>query len=267
MKLKFLQIYSLINKLLILFVLLAFAISCSSVKINEEKNKLRPSSIDTTTNITPIQNTNLKKNISNFEFKGDLDIAMNEDEYSGVFRGVSYQDSILFVDFYGPFGIDVGRIEINKNTIRLINKWHKKYFEYNLDSITLQQVNPLELANSIFLAESIIDSVIFQENHNVISIDTGFNKIKIKFDINKNDKSVTNYNITTDSLSTTLTYNNLIEFQSEKVPNSINLLITGKKINMKLSSIEFTKHQLNKVNSNFNLKSLKKVNNFNKLFN
>lgn len=267
MKLKFLKDYSPIYKLFFFFLLLIFTISCSSVKNKEEKNKLSPSSIDTIANISPIKYTNLKKNIRSYEFKGDLDIAMNEDEYSGVFRGVSYKDSILFIDFYGPFGIDVGRVEITKENLKIINKWHRKYLDIKLDSATLQKVNPFELANKILLASSLIDSLKFIDNNDIMNIDTSLNKIKIKYNINKLTKSVKYYLVSYDSLKVNLDYLNQIEFRNEQVPNSLNLSLSDKNIKMKLSTIEYLNYDINKGINIFNTNKFKKVTNFNKLFN
>ncbi len=267
MKLKFLKDYSLLYKLTLFFVLLFFTISCSSVKNKDNKKILTPTKIDTISNINATKYVNLKKNIRNFEFKGDLDITMNEDEYSGVFRGVSYKDSILFVDFYGPFGIDVGRVEITKYNLKIINKWHRKYLDIKLDSATLQKVDPFALANKILLASSLIDSLKFPDNNDFMNIDTSLNKIKIKYNINKLTKSVKYYFVSYDSLKVKLDYLNQIEFRNEQVPNSLNLTLLDKNIKMKLSSIEYLNYDTKKGISIFNTNKFKKVTDFNKLFN
>ena len=255
------------NILTLLLLSILFVISCSSVKKVEEKENAKSISIDTVSKLSDFNYIKLKKEIKNYEFKGDLEISMNEDEYSGVFRGISYKDSILLVDFYGPFGIDVGRVEITKENLKIINKWHRKYMDINLDSATVQVVTPLELANKILLASSLIDSLKFIDNIDVMSIDTSINKIKVKYNINKNNKSVTNYFVSYDSLQVNLEYLNFIDYQNEKVPNSLNLSFSDQKIKMKLYDLEYFNYETNKNVNTFNVKKFKKVTNFNKLFN
>lgn len=197
--------------LLIIFSLFLFA--CSSTKDTTKTDITTKTeiSIDTSAKLTTIQ---LKKGLGNFEFSGEVIVKVNSDEFSGNFEGGYIEDDKLILNVFGPFGIHIASIEIIKDTLKIANLWHKKFYQ-NKININSDEINltGLELSRKILLAEPL---------QNQVSLTTQKDTLYFKNNL-KNGKIEYNYILTSNKLS-------FLELKIEN--NNINLVYSAyKKIN------------------------------------
>lgn len=203
--------------------------SCSSVKDSTQKEQqmLHEKTIDT---LQHIKRINLRKGLNNFESIGEVTIKVNNDEFSGNFELGYIDKNICIVNVYGPFGINIASIELKSDTIKLANLWHKTYYQTNakIESTELN-LNFLELARKILLAEPLIDSININQNTDTLYFSNSFDKgiASYKYIISTNKLYFSYVEIEKNKLN--LNYNNYKKIENSYYPYNIYIEIESLK--------------------------------------
>ena len=100
------------------FILLALS-SCSTTK---QINKSKQQKLDSNAVV------HFHKDIQSLYCEGEIEINASNQDMSGNFELTMIRDSVILLDIFGPFGINVARIYSSVDSIYVYNLWSRKYY-------------------------------------------------------------------------------------------------------------------------------------------
>ena len=251
--------------ILIQCIIAIIVVACSSTKESTKTELKKQDTLIQDENLNPIKVT-LKKGLLNFEFEGEVTININGDEMTGNIEGGYIDKNGFYINIFGPFGIHFAAIEINKDTLKIANLWHKRFYQTIVDLQTTEfRLSLLDLARKIIIAEPFVDSIVITTNKDTLDFQTilSYGVIKYQYIQSNNNLIFSKMNIQNYDIK--INYSKYRLINANNYPMNISLNVKEPKVNLQFQ-IEDLKSltDLNKYKP-INYNKLQKVDNINQL--
>lgn len=262
-KMNSLEIYIFKPVLFISIAILFFACASTNETSKSEKNMQIDTIVVSPSNQLSI---NLKKELTNFEFLGEVTIYINNDEMSGNIEGGYIDNNKIIINVYGPFGIHFAAIEVKQDTIKVANIWHKRYYKsiVNIKSNELK-LSLLELTRKILIAEPFIEKVILDSKKDTLVFQNTFSNGSIGYNYILSNNNLNFTKLIIENYDVKLKYTKYKKINSIYYPMNIIVQTENPKLKLEFQFEELkVLKDLNKYKS-IDYNKLEQVDDINKL--
>lgn len=209
----------------------------------------------------------LKKQLESFEFNGEAAIDINGRSYNGNVEGHFIYNNTLVMNVFGPFGIQVARIEIKDDSLIIANLWHKKIYQTNL-SINLfnNNLSLSSIARKFLLAEPLLDKQIDSIQKDTLEFIHSLGNHYISYTYDINNQSLNFKKIHIKDYKIKLAYSKYKKLDQSYYPYIMNITIPDEDIKLNFSWAEIKPLSQSNKFKPLDLSKLQKVDDFNLLF-